>query len=42
MPAQIRTALTASSLSLSFEASRLVLGSWQAVCFGERSGGSLG
>jgi secondary thiamine-phosphate synthase enzyme len=31
MPAHIRTALTTSQLSLSFEASRLLLGTWQAV-----------
>ncbi|MFO0016499.1 MAG: secondary thiamine-phosphate synthase enzyme YjbQ [Synechococcaceae cyanobacterium] len=31
MPAHIRTALTATSLSLGFEAGRLVLGTWQAV-----------
>lgn len=31
MPAHIRTALTATSLSLAFEAGRLVLGTWQAV-----------
>jgi secondary thiamine-phosphate synthase enzyme len=31
MPAHIRTALTATSLQLSFQAGRLVLGTWQAV-----------
>jgi secondary thiamine-phosphate synthase enzyme len=31
MPAHIRTALTTTSLQLSFERSRLVLGTWQAV-----------
>ena len=31
MPAHIRTALTCTSLSLSFHHSRLVLGTWQAV-----------
>jgi len=31
MPAHIRTALTATSLSLSFEAGRLLLGTWQAI-----------
>jgi len=31
MPAHIRTALTATSLSLSFRSRRLVLGTWQAV-----------
>ncbi len=31
MPAHIRTALTATSLSLSFEHGRLLLGTWQAV-----------
>ena len=31
MPAHIRTALTATSLSLSFDRGRLVLGIWQAV-----------
>ena len=31
MPAHIRTALTATSLSLSFQAGRLLLGTWQAV-----------
>ena len=31
MPAHIRTALTATSLSLSFERGRLLLGTWQAV-----------
>ena len=31
MPAHIRTALTATSLSLSFEQGRLLLGTWQAV-----------
>ena len=31
MPAHIRTALTCTSLSLSFHDSRLVLGTWQAV-----------
>jgi secondary thiamine-phosphate synthase enzyme len=31
MPAHIRTALTCTSLSLSVERSRLVLGTWQAV-----------
>ena len=31
MPAHIRTALTCSSLSLSFHGGRLVLGTWQAV-----------
>jgi secondary thiamine-phosphate synthase enzyme len=31
MPAHIRTALTCTSLSLSFQHSQLVLGTWQAV-----------
>ncbi|MFZ0409535.1 MAG: secondary thiamine-phosphate synthase enzyme YjbQ [Cyanobium sp.] len=31
MPAHIRTALTCTSLSLSFEAGKLLLGIWQAV-----------
>ncbi len=31
MPAHIRTALTATSLGLSFDRGRLVLGTWQAV-----------
>jgi len=31
MPAHIRTALTATSLSLSFDKGRLLLGTWQAV-----------
>jgi len=31
MPAHIRTALTCTSLNLSFEGRRLVLGTWQAV-----------
>jgi thiamine phosphate synthase YjbQ (UPF0047 family) len=31
MPAHIRTAFTATSLQLSFDAGRLVLGTWQAV-----------
>ncbi|MEX1315982.1 MAG: secondary thiamine-phosphate synthase enzyme YjbQ [Synechococcaceae cyanobacterium] len=31
MPAHIRTALTATSLQLSFQRGRLVLGTWQAV-----------
>lgn len=31
MPAHIRTALTTTSLQLSFDRSRLVLGTWQAV-----------
>jgi secondary thiamine-phosphate synthase enzyme len=31
MPAHIRTALTATSLQLSFQRERLVLGTWQAV-----------
>ncbi|MEB3333217.1 MAG: secondary thiamine-phosphate synthase enzyme YjbQ [Synechococcaceae cyanobacterium] len=31
MPAHIRTALTCTSLSLSFERGRLLLGTWQAV-----------
>jgi secondary thiamine-phosphate synthase enzyme len=31
MPAHIRTALTATCLSLSFDRARLVLGTWQAV-----------
>jgi secondary thiamine-phosphate synthase enzyme len=31
MPAHIRSALTATSLSLSFRGGRLVLGTWQAV-----------
>lgn len=31
MPAHIRTALTCTSLQLSFDCSRLVLGTWQAV-----------
>ncbi len=31
MPAHIRTALTTTSLSLSFDSGRLLLGTWQAV-----------
>jgi len=31
MPAHIRTALTTTSLPLSFDQSRLLLGTWQAV-----------
>ena len=31
MPAHIRTALTATSLNLSFQQGRLLLGTWQAV-----------
>ncbi|SBO42491.1 secondary thiamine-phosphate synthase enzyme YjbQ [Cyanobium sp. NIES-981] len=31
MPSHIRTALTATSLTLSFQAGRLVLGTWQAI-----------
>lgn len=31
MPAHVRTALTATTLSLSFQAGRLLLGTWQAV-----------
>jgi secondary thiamine-phosphate synthase enzyme len=31
MPAHIRTALTATSLQLSFQRARLLLGTWQAV-----------
>lgn len=31
MPAHIRSALTTTSLSLSFESGRLLLGTWQAV-----------
>jgi thiamine phosphate synthase YjbQ (UPF0047 family) len=31
MPAHIRTALTTSQLSLSFQDGRLLLGTWQAV-----------
>ncbi len=31
MPAHVRTALTATNLSLSFEGGRLLLGTWQAV-----------
>jgi secondary thiamine-phosphate synthase enzyme len=31
MPAHIRTALTTTSLQLSFERARLLLGTWQAV-----------
>lgn len=31
MPAHIRTALTTTSLSLSFDRGRLVLGTWQAI-----------
>lgn len=31
MPAHIRTALTSSSLSLSFQRGRLLLGTWQAI-----------
>lgn len=41
MPAHIRTALTATSLQLSFDQGRLVLGTWQAVYLWEhRRGGS--
>jgi secondary thiamine-phosphate synthase enzyme len=41
MPAHIRTALTATSLQLSFDAGRLVLGTWQAVYLWEhRQAGS--
>jgi secondary thiamine-phosphate synthase enzyme len=31
MPAHIRTALTTTSLPLSFDSGRLLLGTWQAV-----------
>ena len=42
MPAHIRTALTTISLSLSFQAGRLVLGTWQAVYLWEhRRSGSM-
>ena len=41
MPAHIRTALTTTSLQLSFDQGRLVLGTWQAVYLWEhRSRGS--
>ena len=36
MPAHIRTALTTTSLGLSFDRGRLVLGTWQAVYLWER------
>ena len=42
MPAHVRTALTDSNLSLSFESARLVLGTWQAIYLWEhRTQGSL-
>ncbi|MFM7267226.1 MAG: secondary thiamine-phosphate synthase enzyme YjbQ [Cyanobium sp.] len=40
MPAHVRTALTATSLSLSFQGSRLLLGTWQAVYLWEHRGRS--
>ncbi|MCP9828776.1 secondary thiamine-phosphate synthase enzyme YjbQ [Synechococcus sp. L2F] len=41
MPAHVRTALTASTLSLPFERGRLMLGTWQAVYLWEhRAAGS--
>lgn len=41
MPAHIRTALTTTSLSLSFDRGRLLLGTWQAIYLWEhRRGGS--
>ena len=41
MPAHIRTALTATSLSVSFEGGRLLLGVWQAIYLWEhRAAGS--
>jgi secondary thiamine-phosphate synthase enzyme len=41
MPAHVRTALTASTLSLPFEQGRLMLGTWQAVYLWEhRASGS--
>ncbi len=39
MPAHIRTALTCSSLSQSFEHGRLLLGTWQAVYLWEHRSG---
>jgi len=42
MPAHIRTALTAQTLTLSVEGSRLLLGTWQAIYLWEhRSAGNL-
>jgi secondary thiamine-phosphate synthase enzyme len=42
MPAHIRTALTTTSLGLSFDGARLLLGTWQAVYLWEhRHAGSL-
>jgi len=35
MPAHIRTALTATSLSVYFDGGRLLLGIWQAIDFWE-------
>lgn len=40
MPAHIRTALTCTSLNLSFHHGRLVLGTWQAVYLWEHRAGS--
>ncbi|WP_255145090.1 secondary thiamine-phosphate synthase enzyme YjbQ [Synechococcus sp. ATX 2A4] len=41
MPAHVRTALTASTLSLPFDQGRLMLGTWQAVYLWEhRAAGS--
>jgi secondary thiamine-phosphate synthase enzyme len=39
MPAHIRTALTCTSLSQSFEAGRLLLGTWQAIYLWEHRAG---
>lgn len=42
MPAHIRTALTSTSLGLSFDQGRLLLGTWQAVYLWEhRTAGNL-
>ena len=39
MPAHIRTALTCTSLSLSFQGGRLLLGTWQATYLWEHRAG---
>jgi secondary thiamine-phosphate synthase enzyme len=39
MPAHIRTALTATSLSQSFQGGRLLLGTWQAIYLWEHRAG---
>lgn len=41
MPAHIRTALTCSSLSQSFEGGRLLLGTWQAIYLWEHRAAAM-